>query len=70
MNCPKCGAKTNIIDTRPSEKYGRSLRRRRMCWKCRYRFSTYELTGNDLDKFKKAKELLLDISRYVKEDKT
>lgn len=42
MRCPICKHKdTSVIDTRPTED-GFSIRRRRQCDKCHYRFSTIE----------------------------
>lgn len=48
MQCPKCHHEdTKVIDSRP-EREGRSIRRRRECEKCGFRFSTIEriATGN------------------------
>ena len=42
MQCPKCGTKdTRVIDSRVSSS-GLSIRRRRCCQNCEYRFSTTE----------------------------
>ncbi len=42
MKCPKCGETDDkVIDTRPNEE-GRSIRRRRECVACGYRYSTIE----------------------------
>ncbi len=42
MRCPVCNNNnTNVVDSRPVEG-GMSVRRRRECDKCRYRFSTVE----------------------------
>lgn len=42
MYCPKCGFDdTKVIESRLSHE-GRSVRRRRSCTKCNYRFTTYE----------------------------
>ncbi|MGD2061685.1 MAG: transcriptional regulator NrdR [Acidimicrobiia bacterium] len=42
MLCPACGAsETRVIDSRPAEN-GSSIRRRRECEGCGYRFTTYE----------------------------
>ena len=42
MKCPKCGESDDkVIDTRPNEE-GRSIRRRRECVACGYRYSTIE----------------------------
>lgn len=42
MHCPKCGyADTKVIDSRPSDA-GDTVRRRRECFRCAERFTTYE----------------------------
>lgn len=42
MRCLKCGyEESKVIDSRPAED-GMSIRRRRECMKCEYRFTTYE----------------------------
>jgi transcriptional repressor NrdR len=44
MHCPVCKSKeTKVVDSRTAEA-GMSIRRRRECIKCRYRFSTLEET--------------------------
>lgn len=45
MRCPSCGyPESKVIDTRSSED-GLSIRRRRECLECQYRFTTYERLG-------------------------
>lgn len=42
MQCPQCAhPDSRVIDSRPAEN-GASVRRRRVCEACAYRFSTYE----------------------------
>jgi transcriptional repressor NrdR len=42
MKCPKCKkGNTSVVDSRDAEE-GRSIRRRRQCDKCSYRFTTFE----------------------------
>jgi len=42
MKCPFCGSSENeVVETRVAEE-GRSLRRRRECFGCKKRFTTYE----------------------------
>jgi transcriptional repressor NrdR len=42
MRCPKCGHEdTRVIESRLSHE-GRSVRRRRCCAECNYRYTTYE----------------------------
>ncbi len=45
MKCPSCGcadSKLKVIDSRPVEESG-SIRRRRECRNCHFRFTTYEV---------------------------
>lgn len=42
MRCPKCASEdTKVIESRLSHE-GRAVRRRRSCFSCNYRFTTYE----------------------------
>jgi transcriptional repressor NrdR len=42
MRCPKCGSRDDkVIDSRQSRD-GSSIRRRRQCLQCKYRYTTYE----------------------------
>lgn len=42
MRCPKCGCiEDKVIDSRTSRE-GATIRRRRECFECHYRFTTYE----------------------------
>ena len=42
MRCPKCGCEeSKVVDSRPSDSND-SIRRRRECVKCGFRFTTYE----------------------------
>ena len=49
MRCPKCGSRDDkVIDSRQSRE-GLSIRRRRECLKCAYRYTTYgEIERTDL----------------------
>ena len=43
MRCPACHSQsTRVMDSRPSNE-GRSIRRRRECESCNYRFTTFEV---------------------------
>jgi len=47
MKCPKCGVDDDkVLDSR-SAREGASIRRRRECLKCGYRFTTYEEIDRD-----------------------
>lgn len=50
MQCPECGAPTDVIDSRLNSVNGR-VRRRRRCSakKCSARFTTYEYAVGDPD---------------------
>ena len=55
MTCPVCGSGTRIINSRGDEE---SVRRRRKCRECGYRFSTIEMEVDlqqNLEKVKEAK---------------
>lgn len=45
MNCPLCNGKTAVRDVRVK---GADLRRRRICLSCGHRFSTIEISTDDL----------------------
>lgn len=47
MKCPKCGTDDDkVVDSR-SAREGATIRRRRECLKCGYRFTTYEEINRD-----------------------
>lgn len=47
MRCPSCGhIESKVVDSRPSEDSA-SIRRRRECLSCGYRFTTYERAGDN-----------------------
>ena len=46
MRCPSCNfTESKVVDSRPSDD-GTSIRRRRECLDCGYRFTTYERLGD------------------------
>ena len=47
MRCPQCGGPTDVRDSRVSTAQD-SVRRRRGCLDCEYRFTTYELSQEQL----------------------
>jgi len=56
MNCPDCGdEQTRVIDTETSAD-GTSVRRRRECQRCSFRFTTYERPEWDSLQVKNATE--------------
>ena len=49
MRCPKCGCQDDkVIDSRASRE-GATIRRRRECTKCAYRYTTYEQIDDLVD---------------------
>jgi len=59
MRCPKCGCQDDkVIDSRASRE-GATIRRRRECNKCGYRFTTYEEIERDDRREEFSKEKLL-----------
>ena len=47
MRCPSCGyEESKVVDSRPNDDAS-SIRRRRECLKCGYRFTTYERLGEN-----------------------
>ena len=48
MQCPRCKFNgSRVIDSRPADD-GRSIRRRRECDECGYRFTTFERSVNSI----------------------
>ena len=66
MNCPNCGGKTKVIDSRDSEQYEFCRWRRRKYNKCNKLFSTYEILPEVLIDAEKAKHNLNKIIEFVK----
>ena len=67
MNCPNCGGKTYVIDARDSERFEQSYRRRRICYKCQNRFTTYEIRTDALTGSGYEKDLLKQINNLINE---
>lgn len=65
MNCPNCGGKTYVIDARTSERFEKSYRRRRICYKCKIKFTTYEVQIESLAGNGYEKELLKKINNLI-----
>lgn len=59
MRCQQCGKETEVIDSRPSPT---SIRRRRRCLSCDYRFTTRESSSPDDDR---DADLARAVSAYV-----
>lgn len=63
MNCPKCGHDVvSCIDSRPRNG---TIYRRRKCMECGHRFSTLEISLDDMDRLKHKEALLRSLLDYV-----
>jgi transcriptional regulator NrdR family protein len=72
MKCPRCKSKkTEVLDSRPIERFNGATRRRRSCPKCYHLWTTYEIQQNYLDtmvslpveKIARYKELLNELDK-------
>lgn len=68
MNCPTCNGQTRVIDTEMNED---SVKRRRKCLSCGFRFSTLEI---DMDLYGKlrgsgrtAYDALREMGQYIQD---
>ncbi len=59
MNCPKCSTETETINSRLRKDDVR--KRRRVCSKCGYRFTTLEVDENEYSQLKKDKKKLVQL---------
>ena len=66
MNCPECGYyRTIVIDCRDLKK-DQTIRRRRECKKCGFRFTTYERVPDDESlSEKRARQMLNKIKNII-----
>ena len=63
MRCPDCGARAEVLDSRPRPDGG--VRRRRRCTSCRRRFTTIERRSLAPDEFvARVAELGLHLADY------
>jgi transcriptional regulator NrdR family protein len=63
MKCPKCNALgLAAADSRP---YNGTIRRRRKCLNCGYRFSTFEIIEEDYRKMKDTEAELAYVLSYL-----
>lgn len=68
MNCPECGfGGVGCVDSRP--KNGTVYRRRR-CLNCDYRYSTIEISLEDMDTLKEKEKLLEEILNVARNGQT
>lgn len=61
--CPKCQVQSRVLRT---EHKGDYIRRRHDCPGCRHRFSTVELTAEDIDDLFRARELMRKLAEALK----
>lgn len=50
INCPKCQTASAVRDSRP---IGKTIRRRRECKQCRFRWSTFEISAEYMGAIRK-----------------
>lgn len=62
MDCPKCGARMSVTDSRSSE-YG--IRRRRKCCQCGYRFTTYEISSAQKAKYERSEKQYAKLKQKI-----
>jgi transcriptional regulator NrdR family protein len=53
VKCPKCGARSKVIDSRPSNDKQKTIRRRE-CRICKNRFKTIEIPEHELEAIKES----------------
>lgn len=65
MNCPKCGADAlKVVDTRGGDG---TVRRRRECLICSYRFTSYEISEAKMSKYERAVRKMQKMDRTIQE---
>ena len=65
MKCPRCNAMgLAAADSRP---YQGTIRRRRKCLNCGYRFTTFEIREEDYRKMKDTEAELADVLSYLED---
>lgn len=62
--CPKCGSRSEVIDSRETEN---SIRRRRGCIKCSSRWTTFEMSAGDARALDKLRDATSTARRALKE---
>ena len=65
MTCPKCGADAmKVVDTRGEDG---TVRRRRECLLCLYRFTSYEISETNMAKYERAVRKMHRMEREIQE---
>ena len=65
--CPACGGpRLGVTDSRVSSKFDKpTLRRRRLCVDCDHRWTTYEVTEEDLSQWGNQKAISIRMQRVM-----
>jgi hypothetical protein len=62
--CPKCAGKSGVTNTRP---WHASVRRRRQCFSCDYRWTTIEIPADLGDRLPEMQEALKRLAREAED---
>lgn len=63
--CETCGGETMVRDSRISTRT-QAIRRRRKCLKCGHRFTTYEVTDDDMKQYIRNKKIITKLTEVIK----
>lgn len=64
MKCPECKSdRYGVVDSRPS--YGNTVKRRRRCFDCEHRWTTYELSDAEMKEYRQYLKLKQDKKVFV-----
>lgn len=67
--CPVCGsADVRIYDTLGIQEYERAFVRRRKCTRCHYRWKTYEIEADEVDRIIKWRAAVEAIERALEKE--
>ncbi len=64
-DCLKCANYTKVTDSRPSPGKN-SIKRRRLCVICGYRFWTFEISATQLDRYTELEECLKQLNNFMR----
>ena len=67
IKCPQCGKASKVVDSRPSA--DNTVRRRRHCMnnRCKERFTTYEMLGDEYHDCIEAWNMVQEMATWSKE---
>lgn len=63
--CPRCGAGTAVINSRPASG---TIKRRRGCFKCHLRFTTFEIVADTFEEVSDRRAAVADLLRKLADD--